>query len=102
MAERERSHTRPRGAVFGPRVQVMSADDVRRAITRMAHEIAERNRGLHDVVLVGLQTGGVGIAHRLADTLADVFEQAKQIGLSNEDWAVGQYKMAQQWSGAHQ
>jgi 3-hydroxyisobutyrate dehydrogenase-like beta-hydroxyacid dehydrogenase len=38
----------------------------------------------------------------LADTLADVFEQAKQIGLSNEDWAVGQYKMAQQWSGAHQ
>ena len=52
MAERERSHTRPRGAVFVPRVQVMSADDVRRAITRMAHEIAERNRGLHDVVLV--------------------------------------------------
>ena len=30
----------------------------------MAHEIAERNRGLHDVVLVGLQTGGV--AHRRA------------------------------------
>ena len=72
MAERERSHTRPRGAVFVPRGQVMSADDVRRAITRMAHEIAERNRGLHDVVLVGLQTGGVGIAHRLADTLAEV------------------------------
>ena len=72
MAERERSHTRPRGAVFGPRVQVMSADDVRRAITRMAHEIAERNRGLHDVVLVGLQTGGVGIARRLAETLAEV------------------------------
>jgi pyrimidine operon attenuation protein/uracil phosphoribosyltransferase len=50
----------------------MSADDVRRAITRMAHEIAERNRGLHGVVLVGLQTGGVGIARRLAETLAEV------------------------------
>ena len=72
MAERERSHTRPRGAVFVPRVQVMSADDVRRAVTRMAHEIAERNRGLHDVVLIGLQTGGVGIARRLAETLAEV------------------------------
>ena len=69
MAERERSHTRPRGAVFVPRAQVMSADDVRRASSRMAHEIAERNRGLEDVVIVGLQTGGVDIARRLADTL---------------------------------
>ena len=66
MAERERSHTRPRGAVFVPRAQVMSAADVHRAITRMAHEIAERNRGLQHVVLIGLQTGGVGIAERLA------------------------------------
>ncbi len=72
MAERERSHTRPRGAVFVPRAQVMSADDVHRAVTRMAHEVAERNRGLHDVVLIGLQTGGVAIAEHLADTLAEV------------------------------
>jgi pyrimidine operon attenuation protein/uracil phosphoribosyltransferase len=50
----------------------MSDADVRRAITRMAHEIAERNRGLHQVVLVGLQTGGVAIAQRLASTLVDV------------------------------
>jgi len=67
VAERERSHTRPRGAVFVPRAQVMSAEDVRRATTRMAHEIAERNRGLQHVVLIGLQTGGVGIAQRLAE-----------------------------------
>jgi pyrimidine operon attenuation protein/uracil phosphoribosyltransferase len=72
VAERERSHTRPRGSVFVPRVQVMTSDDVRRAITRMAHEIAERNRGLNRVVLIGLQTGGVGIADRLAQTLAEV------------------------------
>jgi len=72
VAERERRHTRPRGAVFVPRAQVMSADDVRRAITRMAHEIAERNGGLDRVVLIGLQTGGVAIAHRLAETLADI------------------------------
>ncbi len=72
MAERERSHTRPRGAVFVPRAQVMSASDVHRAITRMAHEIAERNRGLEQVVLVGLQTGGVAIAEQLSGALAEV------------------------------
>lgn len=72
MAERERSHTRPRGGVFVPRVQVMSADDVGRAITRMAHEVVERNHGLVGVVLVGLQTGGVMIAERLVETLATV------------------------------
>lgn len=71
MAERERSHARPRRALFVPRVQVMSAEDVRRAVTRMSHEIAERNRGLADVVLIGLQTGGVGLAHRIAETLAE-------------------------------
>ena len=72
MAERERSHTRPRGAVFVPRAQVMSASDVHRAITRMAHEIAERNRGLERVVLVGLQTGGVSLAESLSAALAEV------------------------------
>ncbi len=51
---------------------VLREEDVQRALTRIAHEIAERNRGLHDVVLVGLQTGGVGIAHRLAETLGEV------------------------------
>jgi pyrimidine operon attenuation protein/uracil phosphoribosyltransferase len=50
----------------------MSASDVQRAITRMAHEIDERNRGLEHLVLVGLQTGGVPIAGRLADTLQEV------------------------------
>src|SRR5664280_1396167 len=49
----------------------MSAEDVRRVTTRMAHEIAERNRGLQHVVLIGLQTGGVGIARRLAEALAE-------------------------------
>jgi pyrimidine operon attenuation protein/uracil phosphoribosyltransferase len=46
--------------------QVLSADDVRRAITRIGHEIVERNRGLDGVQLVGLQRGGVWIASALA------------------------------------
>ena len=51
---------------------VMSADDVRRAITRIAHEIVERNHGTQSVVLVGLQRGGVWIAEQLAEALAAI------------------------------
>ncbi|MHB1709900.1 MAG: bifunctional pyr operon transcriptional regulator/uracil phosphoribosyltransferase PyrR [Acidimicrobiales bacterium] len=50
----------------------MSASDVERAITRMAHEIAERNRGLDRLVLIGLQTGGVPLAERLAAGLGSI------------------------------
>ncbi|HEY1278421.1 MAG TPA: bifunctional pyr operon transcriptional regulator/uracil phosphoribosyltransferase PyrR [Acidimicrobiales bacterium] len=52
--------------------QVMTADDVRRAVTRIAHEIVERNRGLDGVVLVGLQRGGVWLAERLAAVIASI------------------------------
>ena len=45
--------------------QVLGPDDVRRAVTRMAHEIIERNRGLDRVALIGLQRGGVWLADRL-------------------------------------
>ena len=72
MAERERSATPPYGGVFVARSQVMDADDLRRAVTRIAHEIVERNHGLDRVVLVGLQTGGVPLARRLAEALAQI------------------------------
>ncbi|HRE01980.1 MAG TPA: phosphoribosyltransferase family protein, partial [Ilumatobacteraceae bacterium] len=51
---------------------MLGADDVRRAITRIAHEIIERNRGLDGVVLIGLQRGGVWIAERLAAAIAAI------------------------------
>ncbi len=72
MAERERRLTRPYGGVFVARTQVMAADEIQRAIRRMAHEILERNHGLEEVVLVGLQTGGVVIAQAIAESLADI------------------------------
>jgi pyrimidine operon attenuation protein/uracil phosphoribosyltransferase len=71
MAERERSHSRPLGGRFVPTAQVLSSLDVQRALVRMAHEVAERNGGLQDVVLVGLQTGGVWLAQRIAEVLAE-------------------------------
>ncbi len=72
MAERERRMTRPYGGVFVARAEVMDAEDIRRALRRMAHEIIERNHGVDDVVLVGLQTGGVIVARALAEVLSEI------------------------------
>ena len=81
MAERERRSTPPYGGVFVARTQVMDADDVRRAIWRMGHEIVERNHGLDGVVLVGLQTGGVALAHALADALGEIDGTVPPVGM---------------------
>ncbi len=50
--------------------QIMSRDDVRRALTRIAHEILEHNRGAENLVIVGIHTRGVHLARRIADNLA--------------------------------
>ena len=50
----------------------MDAEAVRRAVTRIAHEVIERNAGLEDLVIVGLQTGGVPLARSLADQLQQI------------------------------
>lgn len=81
MAERERRLTPPRGGVFVPRVQVLSAEDVHRALVRIAHEIVERNRGLADTVLIGLQTGGVPLAQRIARVLEEIEGVSVPVGM---------------------
>src|SRR3546814_19051581 len=58
----------------------MDADDVRRAIWRMAHEMVERNHGLEGVVLVGLQTGGVLLAEAFAEALEEIDGAAPPLG----------------------
>ena len=72
MAERERRQAPPYGGVFHPRTRVMESADIQRAIWRMAHEIIENNHGLDEVVLVGLQTGGVSQADALAEALGSI------------------------------
>ncbi len=49
----------------------MSQEDVRRALTRVAHEILEHNRGAEDLVIVGIHTRGVYLARRIAANLAE-------------------------------
>ena len=51
---------------------VLGADEIRRALTRVAHEILERTDGASDVLLLGIPTRGVPLARRLAERLAQV------------------------------
>jgi len=51
---------------------VIDADHMSRALTRMAHEIVERNHGTEQLALVGIRTRGVPLARRLAKLLADI------------------------------
>ncbi len=56
--------------------QLLSADDIRRAIARLAHEVVERNEGVGSLVLVGLRTRGIPLARRVQQRIVE-FEQAE-------------------------
>lgn len=51
---------------------ILDGSGIRRALTRIAHEIIERNRGVSNITLVGIRTGGVHIAHEIAARLKDI------------------------------
>ena len=51
---------------------LLDKKDIERAITRMSHEIIEKNKGISSIVLVGIQRGGVHIAKRLASALTRI------------------------------
>ena len=78
--------------------KILTNDEVRRALTRIAHEILERNGGAEGLVLVGMHTRGVPIAQRLAE-LMDDFEGdsvptgALDIGLYRDDTTGGSRPM---------
>ena len=59
---------------------VMESGDIARAVTRIAHEILERNKGVKDLALVGIRTGGVHLAHRLVRRIHDIEGVAVPIG----------------------
>ena len=58
----------------------MEAGDMARAMSRIAHEILERNKGVKDLGLVGIRTGGVHLAHRLVRRIQDIEGVAVPIG----------------------
>src|SRR5437899_1482940 len=57
------------------RKKLLGADDIRRAVARLAHEVVERNGGVESLVLVGLRTRGIPLARRLKQRIVE-FEGA--------------------------
>jgi pyrimidine operon attenuation protein / uracil phosphoribosyltransferase len=92
---------RPGGGVTGPpppdpshrftvKARVMEPEDVRRALTRIAHEIVERNKGTEDLVVVGIRSRGAPLAERIAFAIAsfegvDVPSGALDVTLYRDD-----------------
>ena len=66
--------------VPGRDVLILSADAMRRAIARMAHEIVEREAGADDLVLVGIRTRGVPLAQRVAHAIHEFEERRPLVG----------------------
>ena len=54
-----------------PNSVLMSSDDIRRTITRVAHEIVEQNRGCQDLILIGMRTRGVPLAERIGQAIRE-------------------------------
>jgi pyrimidine operon attenuation protein/uracil phosphoribosyltransferase len=78
------------GGFLMPEKVLMTQDEIRRCLSRIAHEIVERNKGTQDIVLIGIRTRGVPLAKRLATTIQS-FERvsipvsALNIGLYRDD-----------------
>lgn len=75
--------------------KVMDADDMRRALVRIAHEIIEKNKGAKDVALVGIRRRGVPLSDRLAEAIqriegVDVLSGTLDIALYRDDIALRQ------------
>ena len=78
-----------------PENQVMDASEVRRALTRIAHEIVEKNKGAENVVLVGILRRGGPLAARLAALIERIESRAVahgglEIALYRDDYGVRQ------------
>ena len=60
--------------------RIQSSAQIERALTRLSHEILERNEGVSDVVLVGMHSRGVPLAKRIAETMRNVEEKEVYLG----------------------
>jgi pyrimidine operon attenuation protein/uracil phosphoribosyltransferase len=68
--------------------QVMTADDLRRAIRRIAHEILERHQGAERVILVGIHSRGVPLAEQLAEAI----DELEGVKLPVGELDIGMYR----------
>jgi len=63
------------------KTKVLDADGLRRTVNRLSHEVVEKNKGVQDVVLVGIRTRGEFLAHRVAKKIAEIENVNVQVGV---------------------
>ncbi len=59
---------------------LLDSKEVKRALTRIAHEVIERNKGIEDICLVGIQQGGVLLARRIASIIESIEGKSVEVG----------------------
>lgn len=62
------------------KTQIMSEDDIRRALVRISHEIVERNRGVADLVIIGVARRGDHLARRIAKIIEEIEDAKLPVG----------------------
>lgn len=67
--------------VLSEKAVILDSDGIRRALTRIAHEIIEKNKGVDNVALIGIRRRGVPLAERLAKKIADIEGKEVPIGI---------------------
>ena len=67
--------------VLVDKMLLMDSEGIRRALTRIAHEIVEKNKGVETVVLVGIRTRGVPIAERIAEEVGRIEGKKPPVGI---------------------
>ncbi|MDH7576467.1 MAG: bifunctional pyr operon transcriptional regulator/uracil phosphoribosyltransferase PyrR [Bacillota bacterium] len=63
------------------KAQILDAEGIRRALTRIAHEILEKNKGTQDLVLIGIRRRGVPLAQRIAAKIKEIEGTAVPLGI---------------------
>ncbi len=65
---------------MGKETVIMNADDIKRTISRMSHQLIERNQGVGNVVLLGIKTRGMPLARRIAAKIEEIEGSALPVG----------------------
>ena len=66
---------------FTEKAVLMDGEAIRRSLVRISHEIVEKNKGVENILLVGIRTRGVPIAERLADAIEKIEGERPPVGV---------------------
>ena len=66
---------------FAEKAVLMDGESIRRSLVRISHEIVEKNKGVENIILVGIRTRGVPLAERLADAIEQIEGTRPPVGV---------------------